>query len=82
MSTYSSILQAAMTLSSRERSELAEALWDTVDEPSDAELVAQMSEAQRAEIDRRSAEIDAGTAKYVTWEQMIERAHRAAGHHG
>jgi putative addiction module component (TIGR02574 family) len=82
MTTYSSILQAAMKLSSRERSELADALWDTVDVPSDAELLAQLSDAQRAAIARRSAEIDAGTATYVTWEQMIERARRAAGHHG
>lgn len=80
MTTYGSILQAAMRLSSQERSELAEALWGTVDEPSDAELLAQMSDVQRAAIARRSAEIDAGTAKCVTWEQMTERAYRAAGH--
>jgi len=82
MTTYASILQAAMKLPARERCALAEALWETVSEPSDAELVTQMSESQRAAIARRSSEIDAGTAKYVTWEQMIERAHKAAGYHG
>jgi putative addiction module component (TIGR02574 family) len=82
MTTYASILQEAMKLSPRERSQLAEALWETVDEWSDEELLAQMSDAQRAQIARRSAEIDAGTAKYVTWEQMVERARRAAGHNG
>jgi putative addiction module component (TIGR02574 family) len=52
-----------------------------MDKASDEELVAQMSDTYRAEIARRSAEIDAGTAKYVTWEQMVERAKAAAGHH-
>jgi putative addiction module component (TIGR02574 family) len=82
MTTYASILQAAMKLSPRERTQLAEALWETLGELSDQELLAQMSDAQRAEIARRSAEIDAGTAKYVTWEQMRERARRAAGYDG
>jgi putative addiction module component (TIGR02574 family) len=82
MTTYASILQAAMKLSPRERFELAEALWEAGDERTDAELLAQMSDSQRAEIARRSAEIDAGTAAYVTWEQMTERARRAAGHDG
>jgi len=82
MTTYSSILQEAMKLSPRERSQLVEALWEATDEWTDEELLAQMTDAQRADIARRSAEIDAGTAKYVTWEQMTERAKRAAGHDG
>jgi putative addiction module component (TIGR02574 family) len=81
MTTYSSILQAAMKLSPGERSKLAETLLETVDELTDQELVAQISPEYRAEIARRSAEIDAGTAKYVTWEEMVERARAAAGHH-
>jgi putative addiction module component (TIGR02574 family) len=82
MTTYSSILQEAMKLTPRERSQLVEALWEAADEWTDEELLAQMTDAQRADIARRSAEIDAGTAKYVTWEQMTERAKRAAGHNG
>jgi putative addiction module component (TIGR02574 family) len=80
MTTYSSILQEAMKLTPCERRQLAETLWESIDDWSDEALVAQMSDAQRAEIARRSAEIDAGTAKYVTFEQMVERARRAAGH--
>lgn len=81
MTTYSSILQAALKLSARERSQLAETLLETVDEKH-AGGPPQLSEAWRVEIDRRSAEIDAGTATFVTPEQMRERARRAAGHDG
>jgi putative addiction module component (TIGR02574 family) len=38
-----------------------------------------MSAAWEQELARRSAEIEAGTASYVTYEQMRERARRAAG---
>ena len=79
MTTYASILSAAMKLPASERIRLAEALWEVPDERTDAELLAGISEGQRAEIARRSAEIEAGTAKYVTWEEMTERASRAAG---
>jgi putative addiction module component (TIGR02574 family) len=82
MTTYASILQEAMKLTPRERSQLVEALWEAAEEWTDEELLAQLTDAQRADIARRSAELDAGTAKYVTWEQMTERAKRAAGHDG
>jgi putative addiction module component (TIGR02574 family) len=77
MTTYASILQAAMKLSAPERAELAEALWETVD-ATDAELLSAMDDAQRAEIARRSAEIDAGTAQLRTWEEVRDRARRQA----
>jgi len=82
MTTYASILSAAMKLPASERYRLAEALWDIADERSDAELLAEISDGQRDEIKRRSAEIEAGTAKYVTPEEMFERAQRAAGQNG
>jgi putative addiction module component, TIGR02574 family len=81
MTTYAEILQAALTLPSSKRGELAEILWESMDaDPATSDPV--LSAAWRAEIARRFAEIDAGTAKYVTWEQMTERAHRLAGHDG
>lgn len=80
MTTYSSILQEAMKLSPRERTQLAETLWDSIADDVAADALPQLSEAWKKELARRSAEIDAGTAKYVTYEQMIERARRAAGH--
>lgn len=82
MTTYSSILQAAMKLSPGERSRLAETLLETVPDDLEDEAVSapELSEAWKQEIARRSAEIDAGTAKFVTWEQVRDRARRAAGH--
>lgn len=80
MTTYSSILQEAMKLPPRERSQLAETLWDSISNDEASAALPQLSEAWKQELARRSAEIDAGTARYVTYEQMIERARRAAGH--
>jgi putative addiction module component (TIGR02574 family) len=80
MTTYSSVLQAAMRLTPRERSQLAESLWSSISDDEAAAALPQFSEGWKKEIARRSAEIDAGTAKYVTYEQMIARARRAAGH--
>jgi putative addiction module component (TIGR02574 family) len=80
MTTYSSILQEAMKLTPRERSQLAETLWDSIPDDDESAAVPQLSQAWKDELARRSAEIDTGTAKYVTYEQMVERAGRAAGH--
>jgi putative addiction module component (TIGR02574 family) len=81
MTTYAEILNAALALPPQERGELAEVLWESV---SDGQSIQQprLSEAWQNELARRSAEIDAGTATYVTYEQMRERARRAAGHDG
>jgi len=77
MKNYAEILQAALALPSSERCELAEALWESIDENSiDPAMV--LSDAWRAEIARRSAEYDAGTMKTVTWEEVRDRARRAA----
>jgi putative addiction module component (TIGR02574 family) len=79
MSTYASILQAAMKLSSAERLKLAEALWETA---GGKEVVAQLSDEQRAEVARRSAEIDAGAVACQPWEEVRERLRKAAGLNG
>jgi putative addiction module component (TIGR02574 family) len=71
-----------MKLTPRERSKLAETLWESITDEQAAATLPQFSQAWKEEIARRSAEIDAGTAKYVTYEQMVERARRAAAHDG
>ena len=52
-----------MKLSPRERSQLAETLWDSIPDDEAAAALPQFSQAWKNELARRSAEIDAGTAK-------------------
>ena len=82
MTTFAEILTAALALPPDQRDELAALLRESAapDRPSGGS--AGISDAWRLEIARRSAEIDAGTATYVTYEEMRERARRAAGHDG
>lgn len=47
-----------------ERIQLAEDLWDSV---SDAPEVLELTDAQRAELDRRLAEHDKGTESTIPW---------------
>jgi putative addiction module component (TIGR02574 family) len=83
MSTYPEILEAALTLPPSQRGELAELLWESMaDAANHGDAALEISDTWRAEIARRSAEIDAGTAKCVTWEEMRNRARRLAGHDG
>ena len=82
MTTFAEILNAAMALPPHERDELAMALRESVATEQANATSPQLSEAWRKELARRSAEIDAGTATFVTYEQMRERARRAAGHDG
>jgi putative addiction module component (TIGR02574 family) len=83
MSTYADVLRVVLGLSPEQRRELANAI--------DASLVAEevsdqgkptLSPAWRAEIARRSAEIDAGTAKSFTWEETRQRARDRVGRDG
>ena len=76
MTTYASILHAAMNLPSAERLKLAETLWETA---SGEELVAHLSDDLRAEVARRSAEIDVGAVDCQPWEEVRERLRKAAG---
>jgi len=79
MTTYAEILNAALNLPPSQRTELAETLWGSLPDEEISVAPPQLSEAWQKELARRSAEIDAGTVKYVTYEQMVERARRAAG---
>ena len=70
-----------MSLSAKERSDLAQAMLESIDEIGD-DASPQLSEAWRAEIARRSAEIDAGTAKSYSWEETKQRARERAARDG
>lgn len=66
------IFQAAMALPEEQRWELVEALMD-----GDATTEgSSLDDAYLAEIRRRSAEIDAGTAELTPWSVVRERAWR------
>ena len=82
MTTFSEILNAAMALPPDQRDELAAILHQSATGAQSPPGSVSVSDAWQQEIARRSAEIDAGTASYVTYEQMRERARRAAGHDG
>lgn len=82
MTTYYEILNAALALPLDERSELLNELRDSMTMGGRDSAPPQFGPAFEQLLARRSAEIDAGTASYVTWEQMQERARRAAGFDG
>lgn len=82
MTTYAEIVTAALALPANQREELVETLLDSVSHDESTADKPQLSEAWQKELARRSAEIDDGTAKFVTVEQMFERAKRAASQHG
>ena len=66
MSDLNSLLTDASQLPLAERLELIEALWDTV--PEDA--LPPLSDAWKAEIRRRSAAFEAGTAQPIPWDTI------------
>jgi putative addiction module component (TIGR02574 family) len=70
MSDYQSLFADASQLPIGERVQLIEALWDTLPE----EAVPPLSDEWRAEIERRSAEFDAGLALPIPWEQVRSEA--------
>ena len=65
MSDYDSLLANASQLPLDARIQLIEALWDTVPDDSPPTL----SDEWVAEIERRSAEYDAGSVQPIPWEQ-------------
>jgi putative addiction module component (TIGR02574 family) len=67
--TAEQLLTSALNLSELERIELAEALL-AASEPPPGEL---SGEAWLVELNRRSAEIDAGTATLSTWAEVKQR---------
>ena len=72
MPDVQSILSSAKQLSVGERLELIDALWETV--PPNA--LPPLSDEWRMEIQRRSAELDAGTVTTIPWEQVRDEAFR------
>ena len=72
MSDYRTLLSDASQLPLDARIQLIEALWDTV--PEDA--VPPLSDEWLAEINRRSAEFDAGLTQPIPWEQVRSEALR------
>ncbi len=80
MSTYSEILIAAMNLSAIERRELALTLKQSVIVERDAVPRHNLAHPGQSDLAHRSTEATAGTATFSTYEQMRERARRAAGH--
>jgi putative addiction module component (TIGR02574 family) len=75
MTDVQSILAAATQLPVEQRMDLIDALCETI--PRDTERP--LSDEWMAEIERRSAEIDAGTARLCTWEEVKEAARRRNG---
>ena len=71
--TFEEVRDEAMALSPEERGHLAEELLDSVRSDEDAEW----DDEYTAEIQRRVAEIDAGTAKLVSADEAIASARQA-----
>ena len=66
MLDYDALLSDASQLPVDTRIQLIEALWDTL--PQDS--VPPLSDEWLAEIERRSAEFDAGAVQSIPWEQV------------
>jgi putative addiction module component (TIGR02574 family) len=76
MSDFSSVLSAAQRLPEKDRLRLIDALWESV--PPDSE--APFSDQWAREIERRVAELDAGTVATVPWSQIRDEALARIGH--
>jgi putative addiction module component (TIGR02574 family) len=72
------ILQAAMALPDQEQLQLVAALLAAVDERG----LRPFDDSWLAEIQRRSAEFDAGGIKPIPWSEVKERTHREVGSGG
>jgi len=71
---YETLLADASLLPVVDRIQLIEALWDTL--PADA--LPPLTEEWLAEVQRRSAEFDAGSVQATPWEQIRADALRRA----
>ena len=69
---FDTVLQQALALPAKERSELASALLRSI-EPDDAEVLteAEWEEAWTAELNRRAKEIDEGRAQLIPAEEVF-----------
>jgi putative addiction module component (TIGR02574 family) len=73
MSTLETLLADAALLSVEDRILLIDAIWETLPD----ECLPPLSNEWMSEIQRRSAEIDAGTAETISWDQVkAEAMHR------
>jgi putative addiction module component (TIGR02574 family) len=72
MSSYDTLLADAVRLPLQARIQLIEALWDTLPD----ESLPPFSDEWLAEIERRSAEYDAGAVQPIAWEQIRREASR------
>jgi putative addiction module component (TIGR02574 family) len=76
MNDFNSVLSAAQQLPEKDRLRLIDALWESV--PPDTE--APFSKEWAHEVERRVAELDAGTAKTVPWSRIRDEALARIGH--
>lgn len=67
------VFEAALRLPDAQRAKLADCLWESVEAPADPEW----ENAWSAEIARRIAEIDNGTAVLHTWSEVRQRMREA-----
>jgi len=65
-------LEELLKLPVQERIDLAMALWDSIAEP-DREEHLPLTEAQKAELDRRLAEHDRNPSRGIPWEEVQRR---------
>ena len=66
MSDFDSVFSAALRLSDGDRLRVIDALWDSVP----PNLEAPFSDERTLEIEKRVAEIKAGTAQTIPWPQI------------
>lgn len=70
------VLDAALSLSEEDRAEVIEHLLSSLDDSVDE---AEIDEAWRIEISKRSKEIEMGTVKPSTWNRVKELARKHTG---
>lgn len=75
MTTLESLLAGVAQLPVSDRLDLIDAIWDTLPD----EALPDLSAEWKAEIERRTAELAAGTAKTVAWEVVRNEARQRLG---
>ena len=65
------ILKQALELKEEERAELASLLIESLDEPAEGGVEA----AWAVEIERRMADLDSGSEKTLSWDEVREKLH-------
>jgi putative addiction module component (TIGR02574 family) len=70
--TFEEVQQIAHELPTEQRILLANSLWESVDTEGSDTTEAEVEAAWGEEIERRVAEIDAGTAVTYSWEEVVK----------